>query len=73
MFNYRYSGCKYFQYLCSKTAAYKASMRKLVAMEVVESFEMMEWMHGEDAQDRVLTFFQNNNSIKLKCYFLFFL
>ena len=48
-------------------------MRKLVAMEVVESFEMMEWRHGEDAQDRVLTFFQNNNSIKLKCYFLFFL
>ncbi|HEY8955834.1 NAD(P)/FAD-dependent oxidoreductase [Chitinophaga sp.] len=42
----------------SAIAAYEASMRKRAAQEVVGSFEMMEWMHGEDAQDRILAFFK---------------
>lgn len=39
-------------------AAYEASMRKRAAQEVVESFEMIEWMHGDDAQERIIAFFK---------------
>jgi len=43
-------------------AAYEASMHKRAAQEAVESFEMMEWMHGEDAQDRILHFFKTTTA-----------
>lgn len=39
-------------------AAYEASMRQRAAQEVAESFEMMEWMHSGNAQDRVIAFFK---------------
>jgi len=47
-----------FNSIQSAIAAYEVSMRKRAAAEVVESFEMMEWMHGDHAQDRMLTFFK---------------
>ncbi|KMQ68809.1 2-polyprenyl-6-methoxyphenol hydroxylase [Chryseobacterium sp. FH2] len=40
-------------------AAYEAPMRERAAQEAAESFEMIEWMHGEDAQERMLAFFNN--------------
>lgn len=43
-------------------AAYEASMHKRAAQEAVESFEMMEWMHSEDAQDRILHFFKTTTA-----------
>lgn len=39
-------------------AAYETAMRERAAREVATSFEMIEWMHAEDAQDRIIEFFK---------------
>ena len=39
-------------------AAYEAPMRERAAQEAKESLEMIEWMHGEDAQQRIVEFFK---------------
>lgn len=38
-------------------AAYEAPMRERAAEEAVTSFEMIEWMHAEDAQEKMLELF----------------
>ncbi|SEN16448.1 2-polyprenyl-6-methoxyphenol hydroxylase [Chitinophaga rupis] len=39
-------------------AAYETIMRERAAQEAATSFEMIEWMHAEDAQDRIVEFFK---------------
>ena len=39
-------------------AAYEAPMRERAAQEAKESLEMIEWMHGEDAQEKIVEFFK---------------
>ncbi|TCD05881.1 FAD-dependent monooxygenase [Pedobacter frigidisoli] len=38
-------------------AAYEAHMLERAAQEAATSFDMIEWMHAEDAQDQMLEFF----------------
>ncbi|WP_260607540.1 FAD-dependent oxidoreductase [Chitinophaga polysaccharea] len=39
-------------------AAYETVMRERAAQEAATSFEMIEWMHAENAQGRIVEFFK---------------
>lgn len=46
-------------------AAYEAPMRERAAQEAATSIEMIEWMHAEDAQDKIVEFFKGINQGKI--------
>ena len=49
---------EHFKDIQTAIAAYEAPMRERAAQEAATSFEMIEWMHAEDAQDRMIEFFK---------------
>ncbi|PUZ24971.1 2-polyprenyl-6-methoxyphenol hydroxylase [Chitinophaga parva] len=53
---------EYFKDTQTAIAAYETVMRERAAQEAATSFEMVEWMHADDAQDRIVEFFKRTTA-----------